>query len=158
MNTVTLTTATLACAAFVAATGYVYAATPCGDTCAPAASQCTVSRDTHKTNPTVTTEQLATLLASDKNVTVVDARAPKNADDKCIPGAISLSPNATPEQIKAALPDTNATIVTYCSSTQCPASAALAKVLNQHGYTAVIRYPEGIAGWVAAGKATTPRT
>jgi rhodanese-related sulfurtransferase len=100
----------------------------------------------------VTTEQLSGLLGA---VVVVDARTAKYDDGKRIPGAISVPADATPEQIVAALPDKNAKIVTYCSGPQCPASAKLAKTLVKHGYTGVHKYPDGLAGWVAAGKQTT---
>ncbi|MCX7004870.1 MAG: rhodanese-like domain-containing protein [bacterium] len=103
----------------------------------------------------VTTDQLAGLLGT---VVVVDARTAKYDDGKRIPGAITVPADATAEQITAALPDKSAKVVVYCTSPKCPASAKLAKTLVKYGYTAVQKYPDGIEGWVAAGKPTTQAT
>ncbi|MCX7847778.1 MAG: rhodanese-like domain-containing protein [bacterium] len=99
----------------------------------------------------IDTASLKALLASGEPVTVVDARSGKYDDGRRIAGAISLPANASDEAIARALPDKQAKIVTYCSNTKCPASAKLAKRLVALGYTNVHKYPDGIAGWTAAG-------
>jgi len=118
--------------------------------CAKPCDKCPAKKVAH-----VTTDQLSGLLGT---VVVVDARTAKYDDGKRIPGALTVPADATPEQIAAALPDKSAKVVVYCTSPKCPASAKLAKTLVKHGYTAVQKYPDGIEGWVAAGKPTTQAT
>ena len=97
------------------------------------------------------TAALATLIRTKTPAAVLDARSGKFDDGKRIPGARQLSPTAKDEEIAKALPDKQALIVTYCAGLTCPASKALAERLEKLGYTNVIEYPEGIAGWVKAG-------
>ncbi len=85
-----------------------------------------------------------------KSVTILDARTGKYDDGRRIPGAKNLGSNAPEKQINAMLPDKNAEIITYCSSTKCPASKKLAERLRKLGYTNVKEYPQGIKGWAEA--------
>lgn len=82
---------------------------------------------------------------------LLDARSGKYDDGTRIPGAKSLNNKSTAAEIAAVIPSKDALVITYCSNLQCPASAALAKHLKELGYTHVHEYPEGIAGWRAAG-------
>jgi rhodanese-related sulfurtransferase len=84
---------------------------------------------------------------------LLDARSGKYDDGYRIPGAKSLNSKSTAEEIAQVIPSKDAQIVTYCSNLQCPASKALAEHLESLGYTHVHEYPEGIAGWRAAGGA-----
>ena len=68
-------------------------------------------------------------------------------------GGTQLSPKAEESEIAKLLPDKKAMIVTYCAGVKCPASRMLADRLKKLGYSNVIEYPEGIAGWIAAGNA-----
>lgn len=99
----------------------------------------------------VNTAALKALLEAKATAAVLDARSGKYDDGKRIPGARQLSPDAEESVITAALPDKNALIVTYCAGLTCPASKSLADRLKKLGYSKVIEYPEGIAGWIAAG-------
>ena len=82
---------------------------------------------------------------------LLDARTGKYDDGNRIPGAKSLSSKSTAEAIAKVIPSKSALVVTYCSNLKCPASKALAEHLQKLGYTHVHEYPEGIAGWRAAG-------
>lgn len=82
---------------------------------------------------------------------LLDARSGKYDDGYRIPGAKSLNSNSSEKEIAAIIPAKDSPVVTYCSNTKCPASAKLAKHLHELGYTNVKEYPEGIAGWRAAG-------
>lgn len=104
---------------------------------------------------TIDTEGLKQLLLSGEPVAVVDARSGKHDDGQRIPGAVSLAATASDKTIARVLPDKHAKIVTYCSNQRCPASSNLAKRLVQMGYTNVHKYPDGIAGWTAAGNPVT---
>jgi rhodanese-related sulfurtransferase len=100
----------------------------------------------------LTTKQLKELLDSDAKVILLDARTGKYDDGRRIPGAKSLSPKASKEEVeKVAGKDKKALIVTYCSNLQCPASSFLFKHLKELGYTNLREYPQGIQGWAEAG-------
>lgn len=101
----------------------------------------------------VNTEGLATLLNSKVALKLFDARSGKYDDGQRIPGAQQLSPDADEAVIAKAIPDKGALVVTYCAGVKCPASKALADRLKKLGYSNVIEYPQGIAGWLEAGKA-----
>ena len=66
-------------------------------------------------------------------------------------GAKGLAPDATAEQAAALIPAKNSLVVAYCSGLKCEASKKLAENLIKLGYTNVVKYPDGIDGWTAAG-------
>jgi rhodanese-related sulfurtransferase len=100
---------------------------------------------------TVDTGGLKKLLDSGEQVVVVDARSGKWDDGRRIGNASQLAANASKRAIKKALPDKDAQIVAYCTSPKCPASKQLAERLVEMGYKNVVKYPDGIDGWAAAG-------
>lgn len=100
---------------------------------------------------TVDTAALQKLLASGTALVLLDARTGKWDDGQRLPGAKALAPDATAEQAAAAVPAKDSLVVTYCSNTKCPASAKLAERLVELGYTNVLKYPDGIQAWTAAG-------
>ncbi|MBM4152641.1 MAG: rhodanese-like domain-containing protein [Kiritimatiellaceae bacterium] len=108
-----------------------------------------------KADHSVTTIQLKEHIDSKKAI-LLDARSAKYDDGFRIPGAKALSSTATEEEIAKVIPTKDALVITYCSNTQCPASKRLADHLIKLGYTHVLEYPEGIAGWRAAGGKVDP--
>lgn len=100
----------------------------------------------------LSTAALAALLKANTPAVILDARTAKWDDGRRIPGAKSLPVDAGAEKIKELLPKKDALVVTYCGSSKCPLSKKLAHRLGDLGYTNVVEYPEGIAGWVAAGQ------
>ncbi len=101
----------------------------------------------------VNTEGLATLIQSKVPLKIFDARSGKYDDGQRLPGAQQLSADADESVITKAIPDKATLVVTYCAGVKCPASKALADRLKKLGYANVIEYPQGIAGWLEAGKA-----
>ncbi len=99
----------------------------------------------------VNTPGLLALIKSRVPMAVFDARAPKWDDGNRIPGARWLSPTATPAEIRQHVKSQDQLIVTYCAGFTCPASKQLSEHLKKLGYSNVLEYPEGIAGWVKAG-------
>jgi rhodanese-related sulfurtransferase len=69
-----------------------------------------------------------------------------------IPGAVLLRDMDAVDQLPA---DRTRSLVFYCANTSCGASHMAAEHAIAAGYTRVKVLPEGIAGWVKAGKATT---
>lgn len=100
----------------------------------------------------ITTAQLEEIINGKEDSFVFDARSSKYDDGKRIPTAMSLTSEASTAEIAKKIPYKHSLVVTYCSNLQCPASARLAKRLHKLGYTNVKEYPEGIAGWIKAGK------
>jgi rhodanese-related sulfurtransferase len=45
-------------------------------------------------------------------------------------------------------------IIVYCASADCDASTRVAKTLQEHGFTNVYDYAEGLKGWKEAGNST----
>jgi rhodanese-related sulfurtransferase len=104
---------------------------------------------------TVNTAALKALIRSGTPLTLVDARVGKYDDGRRIPNALNLSPEAQASEIQRVLPSKEALIVTYCGNLKCPASSMLAARLNSLGYKHVLKYPQGIEGWVKEGNAVT---
>lgn len=101
----------------------------------------------------VNTEGLSALIKAKVPLKLLDARSGKYDDGQRIPGAQQLSPDADEAIIAKALPDKNELVVTYCAGIKCPASKALSDRLKKLGYSNIIEYPQGIAGWLEAGNA-----
>jgi rhodanese-related sulfurtransferase len=100
---------------------------------------------------TVSTASLKAMLDAKTPLILLDARTGQYDDGRRIPGAASLSPTASEAEITKVLPAKDALIVTYCSNVKCQASPKLAAALRKLGYTNVIEYSAGIAGWTEAG-------
>ncbi|MFH1744278.1 MAG: rhodanese-like domain-containing protein [bacterium] len=103
----------------------------------------------HEAN--LTTGALAALIRAQAPFILLDARAGQSDDGNRIPGAKQLSHDSGPEKIAAAIPTKDSLVVTYCGSEKCSLSKKLAAHLRSLGYLNVIEYPDGIAGWAAAG-------
>lgn len=101
--------------------------------------------------PTVTTDELATLIDG-KKATVFDARIKKEDDKRRLPGAATLSSVAHKDVIENALPDKAAAIVIYGLNKEDEHPATLGRRLVKMGYTNVKIYADGIEGWTGAGK------
>ena len=114
--------------------------------CAAAQAAAPVDAGAH-----IGTEALDSLLRSGVPLTVLDARTGQYDDGKRIPGAKSLSPQATEAEALAVIPGKDALVVTYCANLKCPASKMLAENLHKLGFRNVLEYPNGIAGWIEAG-------
>lgn len=99
----------------------------------------------------IDTQALKTLIDARTPVVILDARTGQYDDGRRIPGAKSLSPEATPEQVAAVVKAQDALIVTYCANLKCPASHMLAEHLKSLGYKNILEYRKGIEGWAAAG-------
>jgi rhodanese-related sulfurtransferase len=101
--------------------------------------------------PTISVDQLDTMLAN-RACVPVDANGERTRKKMgVIPGAVLLtdSDTFTPAELPA---DKSKTLVFYCANQSCGASHDAANKALTAGYTNVKVLPEGIAGWVKAGK------
>jgi len=87
-------------------------------------------------------------------ITAVDALPESYYEQQHLPGAVNLVADEVATRAAELLPDRNAAIVTYCSSTTCPNSGQVAAALARLGYTDVRKYAGGIQDWVEAGLPT----
>jgi rhodanese-related sulfurtransferase len=101
----------------------------------------------------IDTRALQALMQAKVPAVVLDARAGKWDDGKRIPGAKALAPAATADEAAALIPAKEALVIVYCTNLKCPASAMLAEQLLGFGYTNILKYPDGIEGWISAGNA-----
>jgi rhodanese-related sulfurtransferase len=104
--------------------------------------------------PTVTVDELDAQLATSA-VQPVDANGQQTrAKMGVIPGAVLLtdSEEFQPSELPA---DKSKPLVFYCANTSCGASHEAARKAITAGYQNVKVLPDGIAGWVKAGKKVT---
>ncbi|MEO8705547.1 MAG: rhodanese-like domain-containing protein [Kofleriaceae bacterium] len=108
----------------------------------------------HEANvATISVDQLDTMLAKNE-CQAVDANGEGTRKKLgVIPGAVLLSDSDVfnPKELPA---DKSKTLVFYCANTQCGASHEAAGKAITAGYQSVKVLPDGIAGWVKAGKKT----
>jgi rhodanese-related sulfurtransferase len=103
--------------------------------------------------PTVSVDEVDHMLATNDCVPV-DANGDATRKRMgVVPGAVLLtdSDDYKPSELPA---DKSKSLVFYCANTQCGASHQAAAKARLAGYTNVKVMPEGIAGWVKAGKKT----
>lgn len=99
----------------------------------------------------VTVDQLAQGLAAG-TYQAVDANGDQTRQRMgVIPGAVLLRDYASADGLPA---DKARGLVFYCANTACSASHEAARAAVAAGYRDVKVMPEGIAGWVKAGKRT----
>ncbi|HEU0034852.1 MAG TPA: rhodanese-like domain-containing protein [Kofleriaceae bacterium] len=105
--------------------------------------------------PTVTVDELDQMLAKG-DCQPVDANGKATREKMgVIPGAVLLTDSESfqPGELPA---DKAKPLVFYCANTSCGASHQAAGKAITAGYTNVKVLPDGIAGWVKAGKKTAP--
>jgi rhodanese-related sulfurtransferase len=94
----------------------------------------------------ITTGALVALIQAGAPITIVDAR---NHPGEMIKGAKTLSDGcmSCSKTLAKMVGSKDRLVVTYCAGPKCPASKKMAAKLRAAGYTNVIEYPEGYAGW-----------
>ncbi|MFO7958954.1 MAG: rhodanese-like domain-containing protein [Candidatus Brocadiia bacterium] len=95
------------------------------------------------------TAALAALLRGGAGLVLLDARG-EDAEET-IPGSVPLSVKSTASDVEQAVGDKDALLVTFCTNLHCPLSNELFDLLKNMEYENVIDYPDGLAGWKAAG-------
>ena len=100
---------------------------------------------------TITAEELKKKIDSDKNFKLVNVLSKESFDVRHIPKSISIPDDEIEEKISKEFPDKSNEIIIHCASTTCQASTRAAKKLKEMGYTNVIDFESGLAGWEEAG-------
>jgi rhodanese-related sulfurtransferase len=100
----------------------------------------------------VSVDELDRMLANRECVAVDANGAATRQKLGVIPGAVLLDDGDSLDGLPA---DRTTQLVFYCTNTVCGASHAAAQKAITAGYTRVKVLPDGIAGWVKAGKKTS---
>jgi mannose-6-phosphate isomerase-like protein (cupin superfamily) len=85
------------------------------------------------------------------HVTVVDALPLAPFGQRHLPGALNVVAEDADDEVRAALPDLEASIVTYSTDAHCTRGPELATRLRDLGYRDVRTYAGGIEDWIGAG-------
>jgi rhodanese-related sulfurtransferase len=94
-------------------------------------------------------ELVASLRA--RSIVPIDAQAPGWYESERLPGARRARPEDL-DSLHMTLPDGRDTeLAVYCWDRGCEASAQVARLLIERGYTRVRRYVGGKRDWIAAG-------
>ena len=101
----------------------------------------------------VSVDALSNSMGASKHLVVVDANGASTRQKYgVIPGAILLSDYSKFEPSEELPSDKATDLVFYCSSKMCSAAPKAAERAAGAGYTSVSVLPDGIKGWVEAGK------
>ena len=98
----------------------------------------------------ITREALHIRLARPDRPVLVEALGAGFYFDAHLPGAVNIPPGQVDELAAVLLPDRGRPVVVYCSES-CASSEAVARRLEQLGYTAVAVYAGGKEEWVEHG-------
>jgi rhodanese-related sulfurtransferase len=101
----------------------------------------------------LTLSQLQSRLAARPAPILVDALGERYFAADHLPGAINLPHITNDDALRAALPDRDAEIITYCANPACQNSHVLAHRLLVLGYRNVAVFPGGKQAWAEAGLA-----
>ena|SRR3989344_4260574 len=104
----------------------------------------------------ITAEELKKKLdAGTGDFVLVDTLKPQSFEAQHVPGAINVpeEPGFAEKFEAVAHVPKDREIIVYCSSETCGAHTRAAGALKQAGYTNVVRFSGGLAGWQAAGLA-----
>lgn len=97
----------------------------------------------------VDTATLAVLVRAGTPLVLLDARG-QDAERR-LPGAVPMPVKTTAGGVEQAVGEKGALLVTYCTNLHCRSSAQLYEHLRDLEYENVLHYPDGLAGWLAAG-------
>jgi len=98
----------------------------------------------------IDTKGLEALINSKASLTLLDARTKEHDEGSRIANAKLLPYDSSSEIIVKELPSKDSLIIVYCASEKCPLSGRLAHALVKNDYKNVIKYPEGLQGWIDA--------
>jgi rhodanese-related sulfurtransferase len=99
---------------------------------------------------TISRDELQTLMSNPKLI-LLEALNEAAFKQGHLPGARLFPVASAHDQARSVAPRTDAPIVIYCASETCKNSDAVAKVLDDVGYTNVRVYKGGKADWRSAG-------
>lgn len=99
----------------------------------------------------ISRDELRQKIEAGDDFVLVDALAPISYAREHLPGAINLPPEWVDERAPRRIPDLDAEVVVYCTSSTCDSSVLAGARLLQLGYRNVRHYAGGKADWKNAG-------
>ena len=103
-----------------------------------------------ETLTTITADELKSALESEHPPILINALPRAAHKARHIPGSINV-PNEHLDLIETLIPNKDTPIVVYCANADCEASPKAAEALETMGYTNVLDFEGGYAGWRRAG-------
>ena len=100
---------------------------------------------------TITVKELKEKIDSGEDFKLVDVLGTQSFKWKHIPTSKDIDVDELEERAPKELADKNEEIIVYCASKTCQASPNAAKKLKKMGYTNIVHFEEGLAGWQDAG-------
>jgi rhodanese-related sulfurtransferase len=99
---------------------------------------------------TISADDLKETLESEHPPVVINTLPKEAHEAKHIPGSINV-PTDDMDQVETLVPNKDEQIVVYCANADCTASPTAAQALEEMGYTNVLDFEDGYAGWRQAG-------
>jgi rhodanese-related sulfurtransferase len=99
---------------------------------------------------TISASDLKDALESEHPPVLINALPREAHVAKHIPGSVNV-PVGDIDQVEALVPNKDEPVVVYCANADCDASLKAAQALEEKGYTNVIDFEGGYAGWRQAG-------
>ena len=103
-----------------------------------------------ETLTTISADELKDALESEHPPVLINALPRTAHEARHIPGSVNV-PVEEADRVEALVPNTDESIVVYCANADCTASPKLARTLEEMGYTNVVDFEDGYAGWRRAG-------
>jgi len=100
---------------------------------------------------TITTKELKEKIDSGEKFKLVNVLSKESFDARHIPKSMSIPGKELEDRAPKELPDKDEEIIVHCSSKTCQASPNAANKLMEMGYTNIIDFEDGMAGWQDAG-------
>ncbi len=103
-----------------------------------------------ETLTTISADDLKEALEGEHPPVVINTLPREAHEAKHIPGSINV-PTDDIDRVETLVPNEDEQIVVYCANADCDASPTAAQKLEEMGYTNVLDFEEGYAGWRQAG-------
>jgi rhodanese-related sulfurtransferase len=101
--------------------------------------------------PSVTREELKTLLERGEDIAVLDARDTEESEKAHIRGSVNIPVDLIERDARSVLKLSDH-VITYSRDSECALSAVAADKLTTIGFEYVMRYTGGIEDWTKAGE------
>ena len=98
----------------------------------------------------ITADELKEALESERPPVLINTLPREAHEARHIPGSVNV-PTDDIETVTSLVPNKDEPIVVYCANADCDASPTAAQKLEEMGYTNVVDFEEGYAGWRQAG-------
>ncbi|MEA5614553.1 rhodanese-like domain-containing protein [Nodularia spumigena] len=102
---------------------------------------------------TIQAQELKRILSGENDTPVINVLGPEDYRDKHIPATVNIpvSSDDFTRKVEQHVHSKSKPVVVYCAKTECDASEKAAKKLEAAGFTTVMDFSAGVAGWESAG-------